>query len=60
MIINYNKSELIPINMDEYVTTLLTDILGFEVGHFPIQYLGVPLHYRYTTTGRQILKRMAG
>jgi hypothetical protein len=60
MVIDYNKSELIPINMDEYETTLLTDILGFEVGNFPIQYLGVPLLYRYTATGRQVLKRMAG
>lgn len=45
MKINYNKSELIPINtMDDELLPFL-DILGCSTWQFPIKYLGIPLHY---------------
>jgi hypothetical protein len=62
----YNKSELIPINLDESEKTFLNDIFGYEVGNFSIQYLGVPLYYEKLKREDiqpqvdKILKRMAG
>jgi hypothetical protein len=43
--INYEKSELIPINLDQTETDLIKEIMGCVVGVFPIKYLGVPLHH---------------
>jgi hypothetical protein len=45
MRINYKKSEIIPLGLDETKTALFTDILGCDVGTFPIKYLGIPSHY---------------
>jgi hypothetical protein len=44
--INYNKSELVPINIDsqEDIDSFV-EIFGCPVGAFPIKYLGIPLHY---------------
>jgi hypothetical protein len=66
MRINYNKSEIIPLGLDESETALFADILGCVVGTFPIKYEGIPLHY--TKLRREdiqpvidkILKRIAG
>lgn len=45
MTINYNKSELIPINMSEDETMRYIDVLKCKGGTFPIKYLRIPLHY---------------
>src|SRR4051812_28395366 len=45
MRINYNKSELIPINMDEDEVSPFAASLGCSEGKFPVKYLGVPLHF---------------
>jgi hypothetical protein len=45
MLINYNKSELIPCNLSEDQIHNAAHIFGCPVGSFPIKYLGVPLHY---------------
>jgi hypothetical protein len=66
MRINYNKSEIIPLGLDETETAMFADILGCAVGTVPIKYLGVPLHY--TKLRREdiqplidkILKRIVG
>jgi hypothetical protein len=46
MRVNYNKSELVPINIDnqEDIDNFV-EIFGCPVGAFPIKYLGIPLHY---------------
>jgi hypothetical protein len=46
MRINYNKSKLVPINIDsqEDIDTFL-EIFGCPLGAFPIKYLGIPLHF---------------
>jgi hypothetical protein len=66
MKVNYNKSELVPINLDP------KEILGFKedfdcvVGSFPIKYLGGPLHHEkfkredFQPIIYKILKRIAG
>jgi hypothetical protein len=46
MRINYNKSELVPINpVGNEESQRFADIFGCPVGNFPIKYLGIPLHY---------------
>jgi hypothetical protein len=45
MKINYEKSELVPINLDQDETELIKEIMGCVVGAFPIKYLGIPLHH---------------
>ena len=45
MRINYTKSELIPINMDDQELADFLSILVCNKGNFPIKYLGIPLHY---------------
>lgn len=41
--VNYNKSNLIPINVNEEKTLLLTRTLNCKRGAFPFTYLGLPL-----------------
>lgn len=41
--VNFNKSFLIPINVDESRTSDLVDSLGCNVSHVPFTYLGLPL-----------------
>jgi hypothetical protein len=66
MRINYNKSELIPINMEPEEIASFKTILGCVVGDFPIKYLGVPLHHDKLRKEDiqliidKILKRIAG
>lgn len=45
MRINYHKSELIPINLNEDEAHRIARILCCPVGTFPITYLGIPLHF---------------
>ena len=41
--INFNKSTLIPINLDDTLTAELTAIFGCSVGAMPFTYLGLPM-----------------
>jgi hypothetical protein len=43
--INYNKSDLVPMNLDEDETMGYAKIFYCKVGSFPFKYLGAPLHY---------------
>jgi hypothetical protein len=45
MKINYNKSDLVSMNLDEDETIGYAKIFCRKVGSFPFKYLGVPLHY---------------
>lgn len=45
MHINFHKSEVLAMNLDEYKVHLVAYILGCPVGILPIKYLGVPLHF---------------
>jgi hypothetical protein len=42
--INYSKSEMIPLNLQETESNRLANIIGCKIGILPIKYLGVPLH----------------
>ena len=64
--INYDKSDLVTIGMEEEETRAWAQTLCCKIGSFPFKYLGVPLHH--TKLGRddlqpvvdKILKRVAG
>jgi hypothetical protein len=43
--INYHKSDLTPINLDEDEACSFAKIFCCKVGAFPFKYLGVPLHH---------------
>jgi hypothetical protein len=45
MKINYNKSDLVPVNLEEEETKMYARIFYFKLGSFPFKYLGVPLHH---------------
>jgi hypothetical protein len=45
MKINYNKSDVVPINLNEEETQMYSRIFCFKLGAFPFKYLGVPLHH---------------
>jgi hypothetical protein len=45
MKINFNKSDLTPINLDEEERQSYAQIYCCRLGIFPFTYLGVPLHY---------------
>jgi hypothetical protein len=45
MKINYNKSDLTPVNLDEEETQEYAKKICCKIGTFPFRYLGVPLHY---------------
>jgi hypothetical protein len=45
MRINFHKSELIPINLEDSHTHDIPHIFSCPVGSFPIKYLGLPLHF---------------
>ena len=66
MRINYDKSELVPINLCDGDVASLKEIFGCVVGSFPIKYLGIPLHYSKLRREDlqplidKILKRIAG
>jgi hypothetical protein len=67
MRINYNKSELVPINpVGNEESRRFAYIFGCPVGDFPIKYLGIPLHYHKLKRDDlqplidKIIKRIAG
>jgi hypothetical protein len=66
MKVNYNQSELVPINLDPEEILEFKEIFDCLVGSFPIKYLGVPLHYEKLKREDlqpiidKILKRIAG
>ena len=43
--INFHKSELVPLNLEHNEAHRLAHIFSYPLGSFPINYLGVPLHY---------------
>jgi hypothetical protein len=43
--INYNNSDLTPINLEEEEKRSYASIFYCRLGSFPFKYLGVPLHY---------------
>jgi hypothetical protein len=45
MRINFHKSELIPLNLEDSQTYDIAHIFSCPVGNFPIKYHGVPLHF---------------
>jgi hypothetical protein len=67
MRVNYQKSELVPINLEQGVELQkISDIFGCPVGDFSIKYLGIPLHYQKLRREDlqplidKIIKRIAG
>jgi hypothetical protein len=45
MKINYHKSDMIPINLEEEETQVYAKIFCCKIGKFPFTYLGAPLHH---------------
>jgi hypothetical protein len=66
MKINYEKSDLLTIGMDEDSTNAIAKSLCCKISAFPIKYLGVPLHYMklrrvdLQPVIDKIIKRIAG
>jgi mannosylglycoprotein endo-beta-mannosidase len=66
MKVNYNKSELVPINLEPEEIDCFREIFDCAIGSFPIKYLGVPLHHDKLKREDlqpiidKILKRIAG
>jgi hypothetical protein len=64
--INFNKSKLVPLNLDIEETHSFSHIFSYPVGDFPIKCLGVPLHYDNLSREDiqplvdKILKKIAG
>jgi hypothetical protein len=42
--INLSKSELIPLNLDEFMGTFYAQMFNYFLGCLPIKYLGLRLH----------------
>jgi hypothetical protein len=49
MRINFQKSELIPLNLEQDQTHEIAHLFSCLVGNFPIKYLGAPLHHEKLT-----------
>jgi hypothetical protein len=45
MKINFNKSEFIPLNLDDDQTDEVAHVLCCPVGALPFKYLGIPIHF---------------
>jgi hypothetical protein len=45
MKINFNNSDLVPINIPVEEINVLAEVFWCKVSEFPIKYLGVPLHF---------------
>lgn len=66
MRINFDKSDLLTIGIDEARVSKYSKIFCYKIGDFPIKYLGVPLHF--TNLRKEdlqpiidkIIKRIAG
>jgi hypothetical protein len=46
MCINFHKSEMIPLNLDENKVHEISHALSYPVGSVPFKYLGIPFHYK--------------
>jgi len=42
--VNFHKSKIITLNLEDSETSRVTGIFNCPVVHFPLKYLGVPLH----------------
>jgi hypothetical protein len=66
MKINYSKSDMTTINLDEDESVNYARIFCCKLGSFPFKYLGVPLHYKKLRRKDiqpivdKIIKRIAG
>jgi hypothetical protein len=66
MRVNFHKSKMIPMNLDENRYHEIAHILNFPAGNLPCKYLGVPLHYEKLKREDvqplvdKLMKRMAG
>jgi hypothetical protein len=66
MRINYHKSKLIPMNLEDHEKQGMLEVFGCPEGAFPIKYLGIPLHHQKLKREDiqplvdKILKRIAG
>jgi hypothetical protein len=66
MRVNFRRSEMIPLNLDENRIHKLAHVLNCHVGVLPFRYLGVPLHYKKLKREDvqplvdKLMKRMAG
>jgi hypothetical protein len=66
MRINYHKSELIGINLDNMEMSPFLEIFQWVEGHFPIKYLGLALHFEKLKREElqplidNLLKRLSG
>jgi hypothetical protein len=66
MRINYHKSELIGINVDNMEMSPFLEIFQCVEGHFPMRYLGLPLHFEILKSEElqplvdSLLKRLSG
>jgi hypothetical protein len=45
MRVNFHKSEVIALNVDEIETSRIANIFSCPIGSFPLKYLGVTLHF---------------
>jgi hypothetical protein len=66
MKINFDKSNLMVVGLDEEETSLFAMLFYCKVGDFPFTYLGIPLHYNKLKRENiqhvvgKIIKRIAG
>jgi hypothetical protein len=44
--IKFHKSELFRFGETQEDATLYAELFGCGIGHFPISYLGIPVHFR--------------
>lgn len=66
MKINFHKSDLLSINMEEEEVNCFAHIFCWKNSNFPMKYLGVPLHYNKLNKEDlqpvvdKLMKRIAG
>ena len=66
MKINYNKSDLLTLNLSDDENLAFARLFCCNIGNFPIKYLGVPLHYTklkredIQPVVEKLIKRIAG
>jgi hypothetical protein len=66
MIINFHKSEVIPMNLDEGQVHEIAHVLSYPIGCLSFKYLGVPLYFEKLKREElqsiidKMLKRAAG
>jgi hypothetical protein len=66
MRLNFNKSEVIPMNLEEGEVHEISHILNYPVGALPFKYLGVSIHFEklkiedLQPVVDKLIKRVAG